>query len=69
MKLFCERLLARLIERHAVSLELARKLLGWRIARRLIDPQAGRGWRRRWRGERYRSAKRERSLVLTGSTS
>ena len=30
MKLFRERLLARLIERHAISEELARKLLAWR---------------------------------------
>ena len=30
MKLFRERLLARLIERHAISQELARKLLAWR---------------------------------------
>jgi len=30
MKLFRERLLARLIERHAISKELARKLLAWR---------------------------------------
>jgi hypothetical protein len=30
MKLFRQRLLARLIERHAISEELARKLLAWR---------------------------------------
>jgi hypothetical protein len=30
MKLFRERLLARLIERHAISEELARRLLAWR---------------------------------------
>ena len=30
MKLFRERLLARLIERHAISEDLARKLLAWR---------------------------------------
>ena len=30
MKLFRERLLARLIERHAISEELAQKLLNWR---------------------------------------
>jgi hypothetical protein len=30
MKLFRERLLARLVERHAISDELARKLVAWR---------------------------------------
>ncbi len=33
MKLFRERLLARLIERHAISEELARKLLAWQHPR------------------------------------
>ena len=52
MKLFRERLLARLIEQHAISEELARKLLAWRhpgFSAHVGDPVRGQeGHRRRW---------------------
>jgi hypothetical protein len=64
MKLFRERLLARLIERHAISEELARKLLSWRHpgfsahvgeAIPFEDKKASRMWPATWCARRSRS--------------